>query len=208
MEQFVSIPEEPVLKRLIFQLTLVLALIVGANLPANAQSNPGATTTPPGPPSVGAASEVIVHGKIVAVNKSSKLVTIAGPEGNQIVLRVENHYNLKAAKVGDPVVAHFYEIVTIRKKKPGETVPAASLKEGIVSAQPGQTPGGAAAQQLELSVKVISIDKAHETVTIAGPDGNPETVKARDPRNLDKIKPGDELVVKVTRAIAIRIDKV
>ena len=68
------------------------------------------------------------------------MVTIEGTGGRRLYLKVENPYNLDAAKVGEPVVAHFYEVVTIRKKKPGETVPSASLKEGIATAQPGQVP--------------------------------------------------------------------
>lgn len=189
------------LNRRITQIALILTLALVSDRFAYGQ------TTPPGPPSVGSAAEVVLHGKIVGVDRSKKLVTIAGPEGHKVQLKIENPYNLNAAKVGDPVTAHFYEIVTIRKKKPGETVPAASLKEGIVSAEPGQTPGGAIGQQLELLVKVVSIDKANDTVTIEGPDGNTETVKARDPRNLNRIKPGDELVVKLTRAVAISIKK-
>ncbi|HZP46570.1 MAG TPA: hypothetical protein VFB15_13055 [Candidatus Binataceae bacterium] len=189
------------LRRCAIQLALITLLGFSSGYPAYAQSSPAAPRT------VGSASEVVVRGKIVGVDRANKVVTIAGPEGHTIALRVTDPYNLKAAKVGDPVVAHFYEIVTIRKKKPGETIPSASLKEGIVGAGPGQVPGGAVGQQLELLVKVVAIDKPNDTVTLQGPDGNTETVKARNPENLKLIKPGDELVVKLTRAVVIRIDR-
>ena len=147
------------------------------------------------------------HGKIVEVNKAKKLVTIEGTGGRRLYLKVENPYNLDAAKVGEPVVAHFYEVVTIRKKKPGETVPSASLKEGIATAQPGQVPGAVAGQQASVLVTVDAIDEANGTVSVKGPDGTVEKVKARDPRNLKKLKVGDELVVTLARAVAISLDK-
>ncbi|HEY2486234.1 MAG TPA: hypothetical protein VGI36_13870, partial [Candidatus Binataceae bacterium] len=56
-------------------------------------------------------------------------------------------------------------------------------------------------------VTVTDIDAEKGTVTIKGPDGSTENVKARDPRVLKHLKAGDELVVTVTRATAIAIEK-
>jgi hypothetical protein len=39
-----------------------------------------------------------------------------------VTVWVQNPDNLKAAKVGDPYAARFYDILSIRKKKPGESV--------------------------------------------------------------------------------------
>jgi hypothetical protein len=150
---------------------------------------------------------VTIHAKIVRVDKARRMVTLEGPQGRKINLKVDNPYNLNAAKVGDPVVAHYYEAVSIRKKRPNENVPSASLTEGIASAQPGQTPGAAAGRQLRLVVSVVSIDEANGTVTVKAPDGSVETVKARNPQNLKRIKAGDDLVVTLSRAIAISLDK-
>ena len=169
----------------------------------------GSSTTPAETTSqgVGTGTVLIVHGKIVAVNKAKKLVTLEGPGGGKVTLEVQNPYNLQAAKVGDPVVAHFYEIVTIRKKKPGESGPSASLKEGIATATAGEVPGASAGVKVKLVVTVVEIDKANGTVTVKGPDGTVEKVKARDPKNLERLKPGDDLVVSVSRGIAISLEK-
>lgn len=186
----------------------ILSLGLGLSYFASAQTGkPAETSIQPKPESVGSATVVVVHGKIAAVNKAKKLVTLEGPAGRQVTLKVENSYNLKAAKVGEPVVARFYEIVSIRKKKPGESIPSASLKEGILTAKPGAVPGAMAEQQVSLVVTVAAIDEAHGTVTVKGPDGTTETVKARDPKNLKLIKLGDDLVVSVSRAIAISLEK-
>lgn len=194
-------------KRLMVLCSAIVALGMGFSPAVFAQSGNTAKSTAAHPKVVGSATQIIVHGKIVAVNRAEKLVTVEGPRGRKLTLKVENPYNLKAAKVGEPVVAHFYEVVTIRKKKPGEKIPGVSIKQGIATAQPGQVPGAAVARQLQLVVTVLKIDKKHGTVTIKGPEGAVETVKAHHPKNLNLIKVGDELVVTLSRAVAISLEK-
>ena len=54
---------------------------------------------------------------------------------------------------------------------------------------------------------IVAIDKAAKTVTIKGAEGTTETVKARDPKNLDALKVGDLVEITYTRALAIALDK-
>lgn len=156
---------------------------------------------------VASATVLTLRGKIIGVNEAKKLVTVQGPQGRKIVLRVENPYNLHSAKVGEPVVAHFYEVVMIRKKQLGETIPSASVSEGISTAKPGEIPGAAAGARVSIVVSVVAIDRQKGTVTVKGPDGSVETVKARYPDKLKQLKVGDELVVSVARAVAISLEK-
>src|SRR5438105_2928565 len=115
---------------------------LGINWSARAQeSSAGAVSATAKPEGVVAATVVTVHGKISQVNKSRKQVTLELPGGQEVTLDVRNPYNLEQAKVGVPFVARYYEIVTIRKKRPDESVPSASLKTGIATAQPGGVPG-------------------------------------------------------------------
>ncbi|MBV8362040.1 MAG: hypothetical protein JO189_29520 [Deltaproteobacteria bacterium] len=124
-----------------------------------------------------------------------------------MTLYVKNPYNLKAAKVGEPFAANFYEVITIRKKKPGENIQSASLAEGIWTAKPGGVPGASRAQQINLLVTVDAIDEANGTVTVKAADGTTETVKPRYPQNLKRLKVGDELVISVYRGVAISLSK-
>ncbi len=184
-----------------------LVLAIGLCGHASAQSGQTApeTSTAAGPQGVTTATVLTIHGKIAAVDVAQKQVTLEA-NGKRVTFTVENPYNLKAAKVGDPVVMHYYEIVTIRKKKPGETLPAASLSEGLATAQSG-TPGAVAGQRVSVLVTVTEVDLANGTVTVKGPDGSVEKVKARNPQLLKHVKAGDELVVSISSATAIAIDK-
>jgi hypothetical protein len=58
-----------------------------------------------------------------------------------------------------------------------------------------------------LLVSVEAIDLANGTVTVKAADGTTETVKARNPENLKRLKVGDELVIGISRAIAISLEK-
>lgn len=194
-------------KQLIVICSAIVALGLGMNSGVFAQGKTAEQTAAPQPEGVGAATEIVVHGKIVSVDRAKKLVTLEGPRGRRVTLKVENPYNLQAAKVGEPVVGRFYEVVTIRKKKPGEVVPSVSIKRGLATAQPGQVPGAVAATQLQLVVSVTGIDKQRGTVTVKGPKGGVETVKAHNPANLNRIKVGDQLVVRLSRAVAISLEK-
>jgi hypothetical protein len=122
-------------------------------------------------------------------------------------VHVYNPYNLAAAKPGEPFVAKFYEIATVQKLAPGQSPPAPSLTEGIVSAAPGQTPGAALGSQYQFAVTVDSIDKNDKAVSIKGPDGVVEVVDVANPEMLDQVQIGETIVVTLTDAVVISLDR-
>ncbi len=156
---------------------------------------------------IGSATVITVHGKIVSVDRANKLVTLVGPRGKQLTLHVNNPYNLAAAKPGEPFVARFYEIITIRKKQPGESIPPASLVEGIASAAPGQVPGAVVGKSTQLVATISAINRRKKTVDLTGPDGVVETVKVANPANLKHVKVGDDIVVTLSNVVAISLDQ-
>jgi hypothetical protein len=155
---------------------------------------------------VRAATVLTINGKITAVDKAQKLVTVQVPSG-QYILKVDNPTNLDAASVGAGVVVRYYEIVTVRKEKPGESLPSLSVSGGVTTAKPGATAGAVAEEHLKAVVSVVQVDNANGTVTIKGSDGSVETVKAKDPRVLSRLKVGDDLVITASSATAISLEK-
>jgi hypothetical protein len=165
------------------------------------------------PPSAGdaegmrAATVLTIHGTVTAVDKAEKLVTIHVPSGQEFTLKVENPYNLDAVNVGTGVVVRYYEVVSVRKKKAGESLPALSVKGGVVTAKAGGAPGAVAEEHVNAVVSVVQVDKAAGTVTIKGADGSVETAKANNSKVLSHLKAGDDLVITASRATAISLDK-
>ena len=157
--------------------------------------------------SVRTATVLTINGKVTAVDKAQKLVTVQVSDGQKYTLKVDNPTNLDAATVGTGVVVRYYEIVTVRKEKPGESLPSLSLSGGVTTAKPGASPGAVAEEHLKAVVSVAQVDKANGTVTIKGSDGSVETVKANDPKVLSHLKAGDNLVISASRATAISLEK-
>lgn len=168
---------------------------------SDAQPSPGNVVA------AGAASVIVVHGQIVAVDQDKKLVTLQGPSGKQMTMHVYNPYNLAAAKPGERFVAKFYEVATIQKLPPGQSPPAPSLTEGIVSAVPGQTAGAALGSQYQFTVTIDAIDKTDKAISIKGPDGVVEVVDVANPETLDQVQVGEQIVVTLTDAVVIALDK-
>ena len=195
--------------------TLAVALMTFALLPAAvygpaltparalAQAKPEAASAPVR----GAAREVVVRGTVAAVDKAKQTVTLKGPKGGTLTLEVRDPQKLEVINVGDPVVARYYESVAVEVKKAGSTTPGASAKETVTSSKPGETPAGAVGREITVTATITAIDKKAQTVTIKGPEGNTETVKARDPKNLDKVKVGDLVEITYAQALAVSLDK-
>jgi hypothetical protein len=156
---------------------------------------------------IGSATVITIHGRIVSVDRAKKLVTLEGHDGKEVTFHVYNPYNLAAAKAGEPFAAKFYEIVTIRKKRPGENIPEASVAEGIATATPGQIPGAVAGTRRELVVTIDAINRDGETVVIEGPDGRAETISVANPANLKYLQVGDHIVITLTNVVSVVLEK-
>jgi len=191
------------MKTLAIVFTGALAVLATGLPPAPAMAQ---ATPPAAKPKVQETAVVTLRGTVEAVDKEKQTVTIKGPK-RTVVLQVKDPKKLDAIKVGDPVVGKYYEALAFEVKKPGTATPGVTAGQGVASSQPGATPAGAVGQQVTMTVTIVAIDKAAHTVTIKGPEGNTETVKARDPKNLEKVQVGDLVEITYTRALAIALDK-
>jgi hypothetical protein len=193
------------IKQLAIQLSAIVILLLGSNCGAWAQSAASEAAQGQGG-GVGSATVVTLQGKIVDVNTAEKQVTIEGPVGQKLTFTVLNPDNLRAAKVGEAYSARYYDIVTVRKKQPSETVQNA-VTAGAWTTNPLGVPGGSRAVQTTVLVTVAAIDRANGTVTVKAADGTTRTVKARNPDNLKLLKVSDELVIVEYEAVAISLQK-
>ena len=195
--------------------TVAVALMTLAFLPAaalGADRAPARTTAQAQPkdggaPAVARARTVTIHATVSAVDKDKQTVTLKGPKGNSVTIQVRDPKKLEAISVGDPVIAKYYESLAFEVKKAGSATPGATTQESVATSKPGETPAGMVGRQITVTATITAIDKKAQTVTIKGPEGNTETVKARNPKNLDKVKVGDLVEITYTQALALSIDK-
>jgi hypothetical protein len=192
---------------------LVVGLLVSALVPGIAVGASPATapvlaqaTAPAAKPKVQETAVVTLRGTVEAIDKEKQTVTLKGPN-RSLTLQVRDPKKLDAIKVGDPVVGKYYEALAIEVKKAGTATPGVTTQQATQTSKAGETPAGAIGQQVTLTATIVAIDKAKHTVTIKGPEGNTETVKARNPKNLEGVKEGDLVELTYTRALAIALDK-
>ena len=196
------------MKTIFVALVMVLvvpAIAFGADPPRN-QMVAQAKTDSGAMPKVGEARLVTVRGTVEAIDKEKQTVTLKGPK-QTLTVKVRDPQKLDAIKVGDPVVGKYYESLMIEVKKPGEGTPGITKEKTTATSKPGEVPAGAIGQQVTVTATIVAVDKKAGTVTIKGPEGNTVTVKARDPKNLEKVKAGDNVEITYTEALAISLDK-
>jgi Cu/Ag efflux protein CusF len=200
--------------------TLTAVVIAGSMLltqsPAFAQST---TTSAPAEKAPAPAEKAPVRGKseasvtkvrgtVAGVDKDAGTVTLKGPKGRTVTIEVKDKSKLDQIKVGDPVVAAYMEAVAWRVVKAGSgAAPGVSTQETRVSSKPGETPAGAVGREVTATVTITAIDRKNHTVTVKGPQGGTETIKAKEPKNLEGLKVGDMVEISYSQALAVSLDK-
>jgi hypothetical protein len=72
----------------------------------------------------------------------------------------------------------------------------------------GQKPGGVIVNTAEITANVEAIDYQTRMIGLKGPAGNVRTFKVSDAvQRLPEVKVGDQVVVRVTEAIALEVMK-
>jgi len=171
---------------------------------------PAASTAAPPPLPSGIAGENLVTAtaRVTAIDLPTRRVTLERADGSEVTIYADDRVrNLPQVAVGDEVTTTFYESIAYEVKQPGTTAPGASMREGTARASAGEKPGGAGARVTTIVATITGIDKAAGTVTLQGPTGRTTTIKARDPRNLDRVAVNDLVEITYTEAVAITVEK-
>lgn len=186
-----------------------MALAVGMGLawaaaaPAGAQAPAQAPAAKPGRVEVQA---VKIAATVEAVDQAKRTVTVKGPGGRSVTLKVDpSAKNFDQIKVGDKVAAEYVEATAVYVRKAGGP-PIAGEVATVELAPKGKKPAGIVTDTVELTARVENINYDLRLVTLRGPGGNAVTLKV-GPRveNLKQVKVGDELVVRHTEALAIAV---
>jgi len=160
------------------------------------------------PPSWQTATVVEETATVEAIDQSTRMVTLKGPKGNSVTFKASDEVrNLAQVKVGDTVKFAYYESLAVRVLKKGEAFPAAGESAAMARAKPGEKPAGVVGAETTVNATITAIDKKAKTATLKGEDGKSVTVTPRDPKNLDKVKVGDRLVITYTEAIGVKVEK-
>jgi Cu/Ag efflux protein CusF len=165
---------------------------------SNVQEAPGRLT---------AQQAVTVTATVKDIDQKTRVVTLLGPDGQDIVFRASDEVrNLAQVKRGDHVQATYYESLVVQVLKPGSAKPTIETASDADRAKLGERPGAAAAESTRVVATVVSVDKKNSTVTLRGPRGNEKTLPVRNPAQLDNIKKNDLVEATYTEAIGIAVN--
>ncbi len=187
---------------------MVAASVLAVAISSAALAQPKAQPAPGGKPGVVMVEVAELKAKVDAVDPVKRLVTVTGPRGNTVMLKVGPEVkNLDQVKAGDQIVARYYDSVALFVRKSSEP-PAAGEVAAVQVAPKGAKPGAVAVDTVEVTATVEAIDYQKRTVTLKGPEGKTRTIKV-DPgvKRFNEVKKGDELVLRYTEALAISVQK-
>jgi hypothetical protein len=158
-----------------------------------------------GPQKIEESRLVSTSATVEAINQKTRMVTLRGPHGDLSTVKCgDSVKNLDQIKVGDRVVADYYESVAVQVIKPKT---AESGQEMVVeAAEPGQMPAGAAAEKTTLVATVERIDRAAPSITLKDSEGTLTTIRVQHPERLDLVKVGETLKITFTAAVAIAVE--
>ena len=146
-----------------------------------------------------------VTATVVKVNQKTREVTVKMENGNEhSFVAGDEVKNLAQVKKGDIITAVYTEAIAYEVKKHGAA--GTTTTTASTSAKPGSKPAAVMAQQTTVTVRITAIDTQAPTVTFMGPKGNTETIKVRDPKNLEGVKVGDMVDITYTESLAIKVD--
>ena len=197
---------EPAMTRRTLLVAVCFAMSIGVNALAGEISSSEKTAAQK--PSVTKEGMVTATATVQAIDLKNRLVTLKDEEGNTFEIMVgEQARNLPQVKVGDVVEVTYYESVAVQVYKPGEVPSVTGDAEMLARAKAGEKPGGLATRQTTVTATVQSIDKKSQIAVLKGVDGKTVKVKVQDPKNLENVNPGDEVVITYTQALAISVEK-
>jgi hypothetical protein len=172
-----------------------------------APSAPPAAAAPPAPVSI----ENVVEktATVEAIDMDKRLVTLKSDDGEVATVEVsEEVRNLPQIKVGDRVVARYYEAIGAQVSTPGAPEsPTIDLAGG--RAAEGERPAGAVGQRVTVPVTIAAVKDDGKVVHVYRDDGLLRVIEVQSPEGqafARGLKEGDKVELTYTEALAISVE--
>ncbi len=149
-----------------------------------------------------------VAAEVTAINLETREVTLLSEDGEILnIVAPEEARNLGQVRVGDILYAEYEETLSIEVVANDGYGPGAAQVEGLQRAAEGKLPGMAAVETTVITAKVDEINLEANSFKLRGPEGNVTEYTAHNPENLKRAKVGDLVVITVTEAVAISMER-
>ena len=144
---------------------------------------------------------------VVAVDAPTRHVTLKTWDGKTKTIKAGPEVvNFDKIQPGDKVVATMTEQLVVAMRPPGSQG-SVSPERTTATAPYGDKPGMRMTDTIETSVKVVGINKSTREARLQFSDGTVHPVTVRPDVDLNKVKVGDEVVIRSSEETAIHLEK-
>jgi Cu/Ag efflux protein CusF len=161
-----------------------------------------APSTPPKGPSI--SRTVTVSAVIKAIDHKTRSITLRADTGEEETFTAGPEVTrFDQLKAGDTIRATYSESLVVQVRKPGGVGGATA---GVTAGRTKETPGGYVGAVQTATVTVKSVDMAAGSITVSSNDGRTLTRRVADKKNLEGIKPGDQLDITYTQSLLVNAE--
>jgi len=159
-------------------------------------------------PSFSASQSMTISAEVTAIDHETRVVTVRKPDGEELTFTAsEEARNLGQVSVGDVLVAEYVESVSIQVMANDGMEPDAAGAAAMARTEEGEMPGLAAMDAQVITATVEEINIEANTFKLKGPDGTVNEYVARNPDNLKRSEVGDLVVITISSAVGIIVEK-
>lgn len=151
---------------------------------------------------------VAVSATVEEVDNQKRTLLLRNSEGKTFTVKIDKAVNnFDQIKKGDQIKVEYLEALGVYIRKPDW--PPAIVEAGNLAVAPkGKPPAAVIVDTIQLTGTVEAIDYAKRTVTLKGPEGKMKAfVVDQNVKRFEKLKKGDEIVLVITEAVAISVQK-
>jgi hypothetical protein len=156
-------------------------------------------------------SLVSAQGKVTAINKETREITLMGPQGELATVTASDAVKrFDEISVGDIVTLDYYTNMKAEFRQPT----AEELEEPLVvlveggKAPEGMNPAAIVGAEVKAVVTVEILNRPAMLATVKGPRGNYTTIPIEDETLMTELHIGQVVIITYTEAMAISLEKV
>lgn len=156
-------------------------------------------------------SLVTAQGKVTAINKDTREITLMGPQGELATVTASDAVKrFNEISVGDMITFDYYTYMKAEFRQPTEAEinePLVVLVEGG-KAPEGMDPAAIVGAEVKAVVTVEILNRPAMLATVKGPRGNYTTIPMEDETLMTELHIGQVVILTYTEAMAVSLEKV
>ncbi|HUO08308.1 MAG TPA: hypothetical protein VM008_08425 [Phycisphaerae bacterium] len=195
------------------RLDLALRAVIAAQIPLVpiegrlAGTEDGAISVTEGVPGGNVVKTYQLKATVAAIDTSDREITLVNASGIKTTVKAGPEVtNFDQINVGDQLkitAAQEMAISVVGADEPRSD----GVAQAVLLAPKEAKPGGLIVETAQVTAKVTAIDVEHRQATLQFEDGTTRTVSVRPDVDLSKRKVGDQVVIRKTETLAVKIEK-